>query len=227
MNEQDFFPILLVLAALLILAGALVAWKLERKRREALAREAARLGLSFAPERNPHLARQYETLRGLHDGGNRYAFDVLQGHFHGLPVTVFDFHHETHSSDSKGRTRTHHHYRHVVLLHLEREFPNLLLGPEGIFSKIAQAFGYDDIDFESHEFSRRFCVRSPDKRFAYDFCNAIMIEFLLDHPDVSLEVQGRVLAFVSEGRLNPADIEANLDRALAIHERMPAHLFAA
>jgi hypothetical protein len=226
-NEQYLLPILLVIVALLIVAGAFLAWRLERKRREALAREAARLGLSFAPERSPHLARQYETLRGLHEGGNRYAFDVLQGQYRGQPVTLFDFHHETHSSDSKGHRQTHHHYQQVALLHLGREFPNLLLGPEGIFSKIAQAFGYDDIDFESHEFSRRFCVRSQDKRFAYDFCNAAMIEFLLDRPDVRLEVQGRVLAFVSDGRLNPADIEAKLDRALAIHERMPAYLFAA
>ena len=33
----------------------------------------------------------------------------------------------------------------------------------GVFSKIAQAFGYDDIDFESHEFSRRVCVRAADR----------------------------------------------------------------
>ena len=40
-------------------------------------------------------------------------------------------------------------------------------------------FGYQDIKFESAEFSKTFCVRSPDKKFAYDVCNAKMMEYLL------------------------------------------------
>lgn len=227
MNGQDYFPILLAaLVGLIVIAGAF-AWWLERKRREAVAREAERLGLRFAPERDRDLARKYESLRGLHDGSNRYASDVLSGDYRGQAVTVFEFHHETHSTDSRGASQTHHHYQHVALLHLEREFPNLLIGPEGVFSKIAQAFGYDDIDFESHEFSRRFCVRSPDRRFAYDFCNSAMIEFLLNHPHLCLEVRDDSLALVFAGHLTAGDIEAKLGLALAIHTRMPAYLFAA
>jgi hypothetical protein len=40
-------------------------------------------------------------------------------------------------------------------------------------------FGYGDIKFESAEFSKTFCLRTPDKKFAYDACNAKMIEYLL------------------------------------------------
>ncbi len=164
MSGQNLLPILLAVAVL-IAAGAYLAWRLERQRRQAIEKEAGRLGLSFSPDRNPELARKYESLRGLHNGSNRYAFDVIRGRHREQPITMFDFHHETHSTDSKGHSQTDHHYQHVVLLNLERTFPNLLIAPEGIFSKIAQAVGYDDIDFESHEFSRRFCVRSPDRRF--------------------------------------------------------------
>ncbi len=227
MDGQNLLPVLLVPAALLVAAGAFVAWRLEDRRRDAIGQAAARLGLSFAPERNAALARQYEHLRGLHDGANRYAFDVLHGDYEALPVTLFDFHHETHSTDSQGVSQTQHHYHHVALLHLPREFPDLLIGPEGIFSKIAQAVGYDDIDFESHEFSRRFCVRSHDKRFAYDFCNSAMIEFLLANPSLRLEIQAGLLALVFPGRLPPAEIGTKLALLPAIRERMPAYLFAA
>ena len=44
--------------------------------------------------------------------------------------------------------------------------------------KIVQTFGHDDIDFESHEFSKQFVVRCKNKRFAYDFRNALMPDYL-------------------------------------------------
>jgi hypothetical protein len=211
----------------IIVAIAVVAWRLERKRRDALAAIAARLGLDFAPDRDPGLARQYKMLQGLSEGDDRYAFNILRGHYLGRSVTVFDFHYETRSTDSRGNSQSDDHYRHAILLHLDRKFPSLLVSPEGLFSKIAQALGYDDIDFESHEFSRRFCVRSPDKRFAYDFCNSAMIELLLDNPDTRLEMKDRVLALIFEEHMNPAIIEFELGRACDIRERMPAYLFSA
>jgi len=227
-NTPSLFPILLgaLFVGLFIGVVFVVIW-LDRKRTEALANAAAALGLSFTPARDRQLARDYEYLRGLHEGENRYAFDVMTGSHRDRPVTLFDFHYETRSTDSKGNSSTTNHYRHVVLLRLERSFPALVLSPEGLFSKIAQAFGYDDIDFESHEFSRRYCVRSPDKRFAYDFCNPAMIEFLLAESGASLELSGDVLAFVREGRMEPEGIASELAFAGDIRERMPAYLFAA
>jgi len=225
--ESLFFIMLGAAFVALVIGLIAVAIWLDRKRTEALANAAAALGLSFAPARDRMLARQYRHLRGLHDGDNRYAFDVMRGSRDGWPVTVFDFHYETRSSDSKGNSTTTNHYRHVVLLHLERPFPALVVSPEGLFSKIAQALGYDDIDFESHEFSRRYCVRSPDKRFAYDFCNPAMIEFLLARSGANFELAGDVLAFVREGRMEPDRITSELAFASAIRERMPAYLFAA
>jgi hypothetical protein len=227
-TAQSLFPILLaVLFGALVLGLIFVAIWLDRKRTEALANAAAALGLSFTPAHDRQLARDYEHLRGLHEGEDRYAFDVMTGSHGDWPVTLFDFHYETRSTDSKGNSTTTSYHRHAVLLHLERSFPALVLSPEGLFSKIAQAFGYDDIDFESHEFSRRYCVRSPDKRFAYDFCNPAMIEFLLADSGASLELSGDVLAFVREGRMEPERIASELAFAGAVRERMPAYLFAA
>ena len=229
MLDGGFPPILLFAAALIavFVAIAIFAWRRERQRRDAIAQLAGRLGLSFAPDHDRALAREYENIRGLRDGENRYAFNALSGAYRGRPVTTLDFHYETSSTDSEGKSQTDHHHLHVVVLHLDRAFPHLLIAPENVFSKIAQAFGYDDIDFESHEFSRRFCVRSPDKRFAYDFCNSAMIEFLLANPSLRFEVQDRMLALVFDGLMKPALIEPRLDLACALRERMPEYLFAA
>ena len=96
---------------------------------------------------------------------------------------------------------------------------------ENIFSKIAQAVGYDDIDFESHEFSRKFCVRSKNKKFAYDVCNARMIEYLLSNTNLSIEIEERALAISFNSRLAPDKIEPNLNRLITIRSLLPDYLF--
>ena len=97
---------------------------------------------------------------------------------------------------------------------------------EGFFSKVAQAFGYDDIDFESHEFSRKFCVRSGDKKFAYDVCNARMIEYLLANDDLTIEIENNAMAMSFSRRLNAEQIEPNLDRLVQVRSLLPSYLFS-
>ena len=104
-------------------------------------------------------------------------------------------------------------------------FPELTIGREGFFSKIGQALGFDDIDFESHEFSRKFLVRSKDKKFAYDVCNARMIDYLLSNTDLSIEIESNVLAIYFTGRLAPEFIEKNLKRLVEIRSLILEYLF--
>jgi len=158
-------------------------------------------------------------------GSNRYAFNILSGAYHRHEVLVFDYHYETHSTDSKGRRQTHHHYFSFFILMLPQSFPELRITREGLFSKIAQAFGYDDIDLESAEFSRAFCVRSKDKKFAYDVCHARMMEYLLANRDLSIEIEGHALALAFDTRLSAVEIESNLRRLFDIRSHLPEYLF--
>ena len=207
---------------LVAVAGAIAA----RKRREAMVALAGRLGLHFSPAKDRGIATRYKFLDKLRSGSNRYAFNVLSGTYRERDVMAFDYHYETHSTDSKGRRQTHHHYFSFFILHLPASFPELVIGREGFFSKIAQAFGYDDIDFESHEFSRKFCVRSPNKKFAYDICNARMMEYLLANDDLSIEIENDSLAIFFGRRLSPEQIEPNLNRLVELRSLMPSYLFS-
>ena len=56
--------------------------------------------------------------------------------------------------------------------------------------KLVQAIGFDDIDFESAEFSRKFFVKSPDKRWAYDVIHQETMDYLLQAPDAAVEFGG-------------------------------------
>ena len=219
-------PLIIVGVVALIIVLGILGHLSAKKRREAMAALAARLGLHFSPHKDRGLARQYSFLDKLRSGSNRYAFNTLSGTYKDHEVTAFDYHYETHSTNSKGHRQTHHHYFSFFLLTLPASFPELVIAREGFFSKVAQAFGYDDIDFESHEFSRKFCVRCRDKKFAYDVCNAQMIEYLLANDDLTIEIDAYAMAISFRSRLSPEQIEPNLNRLIALRSLMPEYLFA-
>jgi hypothetical protein len=104
-------------------------------------------------------------------------------------------------------------------------FPDLTIRRENFFLKIAEAFGYQDIKFESADFSKTFCVRSPDKKFAYDVCNAKMMEYLLANRDLSLEIENQALALAFDSCLSIEQIESDLKRLVEIRSLLPEYLF--
>ena len=222
---DGFGIVIFVLFAAIVVATIIFGAIAARKRREALAALALRLGLNYCADKDRSLADRFGFLDALARGSNRYAFNVLSGVYQAHEALVFDYHYETHSTDSKGRRQTHHHYFSFFVLILRRSFPELRITREGLFSKIAQAFGYDDIDLESAEFSRAFCVRSKDKKFAYDVCHVQMMEYLLANRDLSVEIEGQALALAFNKQLSAEEIESNLSRLIEIRSRLPEYLF--
>ena len=215
-------PHLMIFGVVAIIAVVVViGYIYNKKRREAMAALAARLGLRFNPRKNRGLARQYRFLDKLRRGSNRYAYNILSGNYQGHEVTLFDYHYQVNSGK-----HTHHYNFSFFILVLPGSFPELEIDKEGFFSKVAQALGYDDIDFESHEFSRKFRVRSPNKKFAYDVCNGRMIDYLLSNSDLSIEIEGEVMAISFRSRLSPEYIEPNLNRLVTVRSLMPEYLFS-
>ncbi len=197
-----------------------------KKRREAMGLLAEQLGLQFSAARDYQIAKRYAFLDKLRQGSNRYAYNILTGDYQGHGITVFDYHYETESRGSDGKRDTDHHHFSFFILTLEKPFPELTIAKESFFSKIAQAVGYDDIDFESHEFSKKFVVRSKDKKFAYDFCNAQMIDYLLGHPNIGIEVDQNSLALGFDRRLKIEEIETHLNQLVKLRSLMPDYLFS-
>lgn len=196
-----------------------------KQRREAFERLAVELGFRFYSQKDYNFAARFGFLEHMDDGHKRYAFNRMSGDVDGQQVNIFDYHFETYSRDSKGRRTTHHHYFSIFTLSLPAAFPELNIEREGFFSKIGQALGFDDIDFESLEFSKRYKVKSRDKKFAYDFCNAQMIDFLLRQRDLIIEVDGNTLALSFRGKLSIEAIRPNYQRLLEIRSLMPNYLF--
>jgi hypothetical protein len=216
--------VVLAVVVVLVVLGILFGSAAARKRTQAMRDVALSLGLKFTATNDYTYDEQFPFLNKLCQGSNRYAFNILTGQFQRHPVALFDYHYETHSTDSKGRQQTHHHYFSFFILRHEKVFPELIIAREGWFGKVVQFFGFDDVDFESAEFSRKFEVRSKDKRFAYDICHAQMIEYLMRNDNLSIEMERDCVTFFFANRLDPSQIHYNLRRLVAVRDLFPEYL---
>jgi hypothetical protein len=225
-----FFGVCLLIISLFLLPFVIEAHKARQQRqRDAMALKASDLGLHFDGKSDLHTAKKYLHLDQLHDlhGSDEYALNVISGDFQGHPVTLFDFHYATRGVWWWAPSWTIHNYASFVILNLNKDFPELTIGTEGggLFKMISDAFGGGDIDFESHEFSERYEVRSKNKKFAYDFCNARMIDYLLERPASFIEVEHDTLAMGFDSQHNAERVETGLSHLLKIRSLMPNYLF--
>lgn len=217
-------PVVIVAVLIVIVVATIYGWIQSQKRLEALNELALRLGLNFSAAEDYALAERYGFLKQLAQGDDRYARNVLSGIYQQNQVLVFDYHYATYHTDKSG-THKEDHWFSFFILTLPAVFPDLTIRRENFFTKIAEVFGYQDINFESAEFSKAFNVRSADKKFAYDVCNSKMMEYLLANRDLSIEIENNVLALAFTTRLSVEVIEADLQRLVEIRSRLPEYLF--
>ena len=225
-------PILIVIAVIVVAAVAIYfGYLAQKKRREEMAALAVQLGWRFDPTKDKSHDDEYAHFEIFRRGHSRCAFNTLTGELaideRNYPAKMGDFVYKITSSTGKS-TQTHTYRFSYLILHLPfANVPDLLIRREGMFDKLAGAFGFDDIDFESAQFSKRFHVKSPDKKFAYDVIHPRMMEFLLagDPPTVDIEY-GRCCLSDGRHRWSPDQFKATLQWANNFFDRWPDHVTA-
>lgn len=221
-NAQPFLLFALI-AAVVIAFIAIGAWQTAKRRKELMAWAQSK-GLSFSAGKDHGFDERFAEFQCLKQGEDRYAYNVMDGQWASRPFTAFDFHYETHSRDSKGRRQTSHHHFSAAILGSPLPLKPLLIRPERLFDKITEFFGYDDIDFESAEFSRKFYVKAEDKRWAYDVIHPRAMEFLLGAPQFTIQfARDRVMAYRASC-FSTADFENAAQTVLGLLERLPQYL---
>lgn len=215
----------------LVIVGAIYGHQRAKQRREALAALAGRHGWRFDPERDRNHHRQFKQHSAFRRGSGRYAYNSLFGELElpeaRWPFKAGDYHYETRSTDKDGKSRTsHHHFSYLLVRTPYADVPDLTLRPEHFFDKVSATFGFDDIDFESVEFSKKFHVKSTDKRFAYDVVHARMMEFLLATRGPVLALQDGVCCVTQGGVWKPEQFGERLGWTREFFEKWPRHLVA-
>ena len=218
-----FLPVglFMVVVVILVIFGA----KAEKKRRDSFHIWAKRVGWTYLPGVNEGIPHQYSFLNRFREGYDREAHHVFEGEWQGYAARAFEYQYTTSHRDSDGDEHETTHHISVVLIQLERSFPELRIYPEHFLSRIGQFLGGNDIDFESLEFSNAFTVHGDDRKFAYDFCNTKMMTYLLQHRKTGMELEYQTLALFEDSYLQPDRIEPMLNQLVAMWERMPEYLF--
>lgn len=219
------------LFALFAVAAGVVSylgWKHEKQRQVAMAGLAARLGLRFNPNKDNRHDGEYRQFAIFRRGHSRIAHNTLSGTIElfgtACRLRCGDFRYKVTRSSGKNSSTSTYRFSYVIV-QLPWRTPALLIRPEGIFDKIAAAFGFDDIDFESAEFSRSFLVKSDNRRFAYDVLHPQMMELLLaqDPPMIDIEA-GAICYSDGQRRWTPEYFERQLAFLRKFTGLWPRHL---
>lgn len=177
----------------LVIYAAIQAEKARQQRIAEMRAYAHEAGLSFREEKDTSHDEEYAHFELFRRGFDRAAYNTIYGKMEYndavVDVNMGDFTYKTRetytTTDSKGRTRTRtrivkHHFSYFIMELPYITMPDLLIRREGLFDRIASAFGKNDIDFESAEFSRKYYVKCDSRKFAYDIIHPRMMEFLLE-----------------------------------------------
>ncbi|RJP23439.1 MAG: hypothetical protein C4527_20255 [Candidatus Omnitrophota bacterium] len=221
---EQFAPFLFVLFAILVIVLAVVGFLQSARRKKELEAWAHANGFRFHPESDYSLDERYPDFSCLRQGSRRYGYHFVEGTRKGRNLRAFDYHYETYSSNSKGGRQTHHHYFSAVILRAPLPLKPLFIRPEGFFDKITEFLGFDDIDFESDEFSRTFYVKSPDKRWAFDVIHQETMEFLLAAPRFTMEFSNQDIIIYRAGTFTISDFENAIGVVEGILDRFPEYL---
>lgn len=227
---EQFGVILLVVFVIgAIIAGSILAYKAEQKRLAALRAFAASRGWDFEPRRDSTHDDRYGHFAVFSRGDARYAFNTMLGP-HMIDGREFrarmgDYRYQVTRSDGKTTTTSVYTFSYLILELPFPSVPEIHVRREGIFDKLAGAMGFDDIDFESSEFSRKFHVQSTDKRFAYDLITPDMMEYILAALPGVVEIEhGRFLITDGASRWTPEQYPTMLAWAEGFFARWPRHL---
>ncbi|MEN6544782.1 MAG: DUF3137 domain-containing protein [Armatimonadia bacterium] len=187
LESDDFWVAVLAFAVIAVLAvrEALKA----RERTEAWRRFARSLGCEFS-FRDPF--DTVDTLKHhlFHHGHSRRVTNVMYGEYEGTPIRCFDYRYTI------GFGRSSHTLKYTcVLLKSPIPFEKLVIRPEEAGDKIGRLVGVNDVQFESEDFNRQFCVQCQDKRFAFAVLHQRVMEYLMKEDDLALEGAGDALVF--------------------------------
>lgn len=196
---------LFILVVLFIIVSAIFSAKAREKRRQDLHALGQRMGLRFSPEKDRSFDDEYRYFDALKIGDDRYAFNTLRGKFEGRAIVGFDYHYETSSTDSDGDRTTSSHYFSAVIFQTTLPIDGLTIRPEGVFDRFKQFFGFDDIDFESAEFSKQFHVSCRDRQMAYDMIHPKTMELMLASPRFYLHFENGRVMVMRKNTFTPED----------------------
>ena len=132
-----------------------------------------------------------------------------------IEITIFDYRYTT------GAGKHQHTQKQTVVLLKSAvlDVPPFSLKPQHVLHNIGKAFGYQDIDFDSHPaFSRKYLLRSTDELAIREVFTPDILEYYESRPGLSTEAEGdRLLFFRASKKVKPEDLPSFLKDGFHIY----------
>ena len=212
-------PLIIVSMVLIFCTVVFFSIIFSQERRKKMSAYAAAKGWEFTPDKDKGMSGQYTAFKCLRRGHSRWAYNIMRGSRDGRDVTAFDYHYVT----GHGKNRRVHNFSALIVQSPLRLKP-LYIRPENIFDQVSDFFGADDIDFESAEFSRRFFVKAPEKRWAYDVIHQQMMAYLLEAPSFHVQLDEEDIMAWRSRRFKEEDFDEAFSLIQGILERLPGYV---
>ena len=210
--------LMLLLAGAVALAVVIIGYLAAEKRRKELAAFAFGMGLDFT--HSPGWVHdRYSAFDPFDRGHSRRSRNLVHGHRHDIDWEMFDYRFKTGS----GKNQQTHRYG-VVVGRVPLALPTLRIRPEGFFDKLAAVVGFDDIDFESDHFSRKYHVSCHDRKRAYDLIHPQMIEYLLTLELHNWQFGGPCIIICRSRRYDVSDLPRVMEAIEGFVQRVPEYV---
>ena len=205
--------VLFAVVGLLLAILLLVAFvrRRERERSESLRRLAETAGLAFQPKADVGAVRAIGNVQLFDRGHSKRVTNLMTGRLDGQHIAVFDYRYTTGS----GKHQNTHSQTVVLLPGAKPGLPDLQLAPENALVRIAEVFGYQDIDLESSpEFSRRYVVRGADEAAIRAALYPGPASYFAQHEGWTVELKaGSLAVYRANRRAKPEDMRMFIEDA--------------
>jgi hypothetical protein len=195
--------------------------KKEKERTEQMRAVAVQLAWNFAEVAPMNMIAGLEQFTLFNQGHSKQIKNFMYGEANGVKAAVFDYTFVTGS----GKHRATHNQSVTYLEPANLRVPFFSLRPEGFFTKIIQAFGYQDIDFgQRPEFSKQYLLRGYDEPGIRQTFNDRLLSFFESYPGTCVDGGGNQLLMFRVGhRYQPQEIQSQLALALNIFSLLPRY----
>ena len=145
-------------------------------RRNELADLALSLGMNFEPKDDWGIINLMGEFKLFKEGFNKKIYDIIsiKDNIIGFDAKIFDYNYSVSSGKSMIT------YRQTVFFIESRHLglPHFWMRPEKTFDKVANWFGFNDIDFDTHpQFSENYYLKGEDA----DYIKAVMNDDFLHY----------------------------------------------
>jgi len=206
----------LIITAVILVVGFLgfIFWRMEKKRTEQFALISAKLKLNFFPKGSSSLFERLKTFHLFSKGRSRKIKNLMEGEANKVELAIFDYQYTTGGGEHS------HTYRQSILFFRSPKLylPDFSLRPENVFHKIGGAFGYKDIDFETHPiFSKSYLLRGDNEAAIRGLFNNKLLNFIQSQQKISIEGSGDQLIFYrNKNRVKPEEVESFMEEGFQV-----------